>query len=75
MAVLQVKEPFGCIVKGVMRVFAAGDLVPSTDPVVKGREALFVSADNVAADRAAVRTETADAPPAQKRTRTTPSKG
>lgn len=74
MAVLQVKEPFACTVKGITRVFAAGDLVPSSDPVVKGREALFVSADNVAAERSAVRTETADAPPAQKRARTTARK-
>lgn len=74
MAVMQVKEPFGCIVKGVMRVFAAGDLVPASDPVIKGRESLFVPAESVAADRAAVRTETADAPPAQKRARTTARK-
>lgn len=70
MALMQVKEPFGAVINGVLRVFAEGDLVPSTDPVVKGREALFVSAETVAAQRSAVRTETADAPPAQKRSRT-----
>jgi len=70
MAVMQVKEPFGAVVNGVLRVFAAGDLVPANDPVVKGREALFASAEAVADERYAARTETADAPPAQKRTRT-----
>jgi hypothetical protein len=41
MATLRVKEPFAVDVKGAPRVLTAGQLVDSTDPVVKGREHLF----------------------------------
>lgn len=74
MSVLQVKEPFATTVGGIVRVFAAGDLVPESDPVVKGREHFFESAEGVADERFAARTETTSAAPGTRRVRSTKPK-
>lgn len=72
MATLRCKEPFSADIKGVPRVVPAGQLVDSSDPIVKGREHLFESVDAHMASRdtapdtmAAV--ETATAAPGEKR--------
>jgi hypothetical protein len=70
MAVLRVKDPFAIQDSaGAVQSYPAGRLVDEKDPVVKGREKLFEAVE-VTAARQAGATETADAPPAQKRART-----
>lgn len=68
MSVLRVVEPFSCDVQGLPRVYSAGDLVHSTDPVVSGRERFFVTVEEFA-DRGAATVEQATAAPGERRTR------
>lgn len=45
MATLRCKDSFAAFVKGVPRVVSGGQLVDSSDPVVKGREKYFEAVD------------------------------
>jgi len=74
MSTLRVAEPFACGVNGLPRVYRTGDLVDSKDPVVKGREKLFVDVEEFA-QRSANLFEQATAVPNQPRARTKPVKG
>ena len=72
--ILRVNEPFACNdAEGQPRVFRAGDLVASNDPVVKGREQFFTEAVAYAAAHAsaikhtAAVVEAATAAPGEKR--------
>jgi hypothetical protein len=72
MATLRCKEPFSADIKGVPRVVPAGQLVDSSDPIVKGREHLFESVDAHMASRDAApdtraAVETATSAPGEKR--------
>ena len=70
MAVLRVINSFALLSDG--RIFAAGALVDSTDPVVKGREAYFEAVEaNVARPRVTSTplVEAATAAPGEKRAR------
>lgn len=66
MSVLRVVEPFACEVKGLPRVYRAGDLVSADDAVVKGRERFFVEVAEFA-QRAAAHFEQATAGPGELR--------
>lgn len=65
------KQSFAAVVKGTPRVIAAGALVDSADPIMKGREALFEDVDAYMADKADRQSrpvEAATAEPGEKRT-------
>jgi len=72
MPILRVKESFSVLNDPTCRVYAAGDLVDSNDPVVRGREAHFETVEAVAAKRAGI-VEQATAAPGERRS-LTPSK-
>lgn len=74
MAILSVREAFAVDDDGgVTRVFHRGDLVDSSDPVVKGREVLFDPVESTVrpapATVEAATVEAATAEPGVKRTR------
>lgn len=72
MGVLRVSEAFSTDVDGVPRVYPAGTLIDSKDPVAKGRERFFAKVeDYVARSNAsnAGATETATAAPGERRSR------
>jgi hypothetical protein len=77
-SILSVREAFAIDTNGVTRIFHYGDLVDSGDPVVKGRESLFVPAEgtlNTGTQRVAATAtviEAATAEPGHKRTRSVP---
>lgn len=69
------KQSFAAVVNGVPRVVAAGALVDSADPVMKGREALFDDVEAYMADKAPRSgVEQATAGPGEKRSRTRPAR-
>lgn len=73
MSVLRVVEPFAADVNGVPRVYRAGDLVHSSDPVVtKSRAMFFVEVEEFASRGRT--TEMATAAPGGRRSRTKPAK-
>jgi hypothetical protein len=75
MAVLRCLAPFALTEKsGVERVVSAGDLVDSTDPVVKGREDLFEPVETTVARTKERGVEKATASPGEKRTAAKPAK-
>lgn len=68
MSLIRCREPFSADVDGVPRTVAAGALVDESDPIVKGREALFETVDDYAARTNRVRpVEAATAEPGEKR--------
>lgn len=72
MALLTVTEPFAVFdSNGFPTVYNPGRLVDDSDPVVKGREAHFESADAAAAR---ARVESATAAPGERRARTRATK-
>lgn len=71
MALLTVIESFADFSTGHPEVYNPGRLVDENDPVVKGRERHFESAE-VTASR--TRVESATAAPGERRTRTRPAK-
>lgn len=71
MALLTVIESFAVFNYGHPEVYAAGRLVDENDPVVKGRERHFETAE---ASAARVRVETATAAPGERRARTRAAK-
>ena len=66
MATLRCKEPFAADIAGVPRVVAAGQLLDSNDPIIKGRDRFFEPVD-VFMERRAPRVEQATAEPGEKR--------
>lgn len=73
MATLRCKDAFAADVAGVPRVVAAGQLVDSSDPIVKGRERFFEPVDMYMGRRSEkppAQAETATAVPGERRTRT-----
>ncbi len=66
MTILRCKEPFAADIDGVPRVITAGQLVDSTDAVVKGRERFFEPVDAHMARRAR-EVEQATAAPGERR--------
>lgn len=67
MATLRVKEPFA-VFSDQSRIYHAGALVDSADPVVKGRESAFEPVDAAATRRTTgASVETATAAPGEKR--------
>jgi hypothetical protein len=69
MPVLRVVTAFAVLSDPEGRVYAAGALVDSSDPVVKGREGHFEPVEATIARRRASTVETATAAPGEKRTR------
>lgn len=75
MPVLRVVEPFAADVDGVPRVFPAGHLIQSNDPVAKGRERFFVKVEDfVSRQTASGAVETATAAPGERRQRSEAAK-
>jgi hypothetical protein len=71
MSIFRVREPFSCSVGGVERVYCAGDLLSSTDPVATPkRVAMFLEPVEEAALRTAT-VEQATAAPGERRSITT----
>lgn len=70
MAIKRCKASFAVSVNGVPRMVTAGQLVDASDPVIKGREALFEDVETHVADKAArqaPKVEQATAEPGEKR--------
>lgn len=66
MEILRCKEPFAADIDGVPRVITAGQLLDSSDPVIKGRERFFEAVDAHMARRSR-EVEQATAAPGEKR--------
>lgn len=66
MPIKRCKASFAVSVNGVPRMVTAGQLVDASDPVIKGREALFEDAETYVSDRAP-RVEQATAEPGERR--------
>lgn len=70
MAIKRCKSSFAASVDGTPRMYNVGQLVDSSDPVIKGREALFEDVETHVAEKAAHRSsgaERATAEPGEKR--------
>lgn len=67
MAIKRCKAAFAATVNGTPHMFKVGQLVDATDPVIKGREALFEDVETYMSDRSATRVERATAEPGEKR--------
>jgi hypothetical protein len=77
MAIKRCVAAFAASVDGVPRMYTVGQLVDASDPVIKGREALFEDVETHMADKAArqaPRVEQATAEPGEKRSVMPPRK-
>lgn len=75
MATLRCKDAFATHVNGIPRVVAAGQLVDSDDPAVKGREQFFEPVDTYMSRRSGVhQVEHATAAPGEVRMVSTPKR-
>lgn len=70
MAILRCKDGFVVWDNGSMKVTQPGDLVDSSDPVVKGHEQFFETVETNVSRRSAAGDETATAGPGEARKRT-----
>lgn len=68
MAIKRAKASFVAYIGGVPRMVHAGDLLDESDPVMKGREALFGSIEDHVSGRRAAPVEQATADPGEART-------
>ncbi|SDN17891.1 hypothetical protein [Streptomyces wuyuanensis] len=66
MAIKRCRAAFAVSVNGVPRMVTVGQLVDASDPVIKGREALFEDVDTYVSERAP-KVEQATADPGEKR--------
>lgn len=67
MPIKRCKASFSVSVNGVPRVITAGTLLDTSDPVIKGREALFEDVDTYMSERAPQPVERATAEPGERR--------
>lgn len=67
MAIKRCKASLAVSVNGVPRVITAGMLLDASDPVIKGREALFEDVDTYMSERAPQPVERATAEPGERR--------
>lgn len=77
MAIKRCKAAFAVSVNGVPRMVTVGQLVDASDPVIKGREALFEDVETHVSEKAArpaPQVERATAEPGEKRSVTPPRK-
>lgn len=77
MAIKRCKAAFAVSVNGVPRMVTVGQLVDASDPVIKGREALFEDVETFMSDKAArqaPQVEQATAEPGEKRSVAAPAR-